>query len=278
LTRSGKGRSLKQLPERQITSIEDALRGIEGINVRPLDARDGKTGNQSISLRGLPREYTLILIDGVRQNPMGNITPNSFNDSQSVFIPAVAAIERIEVIRGPMSTLYGSDALGGVVNIVTRKPGTEWGGSATANRTFQTDSDFGDKSVLELYASGPVVADTLSLQLYGRFFDRQGSDIRIPGVSYPRQVTDDTPTMGQNPVPAENYTLGGKLLFTPDAQNDLFLDFNSARGTSTNRRTAVTPRAVWTRAGATGTWCWATSRVTACSTSGRHTVSIGTFA
>lgn len=220
----------EELEQRQITSIEDALRGIQGINVRPLDSRDGKTGNQSISLRGLPREYTLILIDGARQNPMGNITPNSFNHSQSVFIPPVAAIERIEVIRGPMSTLYGSDALGGVVNIITRGPNRDaWGGSATVNRNFQTDSEFGDETVLELYTSGPLVADTLSLQLYGRYFDRQSSDIRIPGVEHPRPITADTPTMGQNPVGAENYTVGGRLLFTPNAGNDIFLNFNVAR-------------------------------------------------
>lgn len=45
------------------------------------------------------------------------------------FIPPVAAIERIEVIRGPMSSLYGSDAIGGVINIITRKVNKQWGGS-----------------------------------------------------------------------------------------------------------------------------------------------------
>lgn len=219
----------EELEQRRVNSLADALRGVEGINVSPLDARDGKTGNQSISLRGLPREYTLILIDGVRQNPMGNITPNSFNDSQSVFIPPVAAIERIEVIRGPMSTLYGSDALGGVVNIITRRPGTEWGVSATVSRTFQTDGDFGDETKVELYTSGPLVADRVSMQLYGRYFDRQASDIRIPGVEYPRPITADTPTMGQNPVAADNYTLGGEVRFNPNFANDLFVGFNTTR-------------------------------------------------
>jgi outer membrane receptor for ferrienterochelin and colicins len=46
----------EELEQRQVTNLADALRGIEGVNVSPLDARDGKTGNQSISLRGLPRE------------------------------------------------------------------------------------------------------------------------------------------------------------------------------------------------------------------------------
>ncbi len=220
----------EELEQRQVTNLAEALRGIEGVNVSPLDARDGKTGNQSISLRGLPREYTLILIDGVRQNPMGNVTPNSFNDSQSVFIPPVAAIERIEVIRGPMSTLYGSDALGGVVNIITRKPNRDaWGGSATVSRTFQSDSDFGDKTIIEGYASGPLVTDSLTMQLYARYYDRQASDIRIPGVTYPRPITADTPTMGQNPVGADIYTVGGQLLFTPNRNNDVSLSLKSTR-------------------------------------------------
>lgn len=218
-----------ELEKRQVTNLADALRGIEGVNVSPLDARDGKTGNQSISLRGLPREYTLILIDGVRQNPMGNITPNSFNDSQSVFIPPVAAIERIEVIRGPMSTLYGSDALGGVVNIITRKPGKAMGGSASISRTFQSDGEFGDKTLLEAYLSGPIASEAASFQLFGRRYDRASSDIRVPGVDHPRPVTADTPTMGQNPVAADALTVGGKLSLTPNTRQELFLGFNVAR-------------------------------------------------
>ena len=68
----------------------------------------GKTGGLDISIRGLPSEYTLILIDGRRQNTAGNVTPNGFNETATSFMPPLSAIERIEVIRGPMSTLYGS--------------------------------------------------------------------------------------------------------------------------------------------------------------------------
>jgi len=226
----------EELEQRQVTNLAEALRGVEGVNVFSLDARDGKTGNQSISLRGLPREYTLVLIDGVRQNPMGNVTPNSFNDSQSVFIPPVAAIERIEVIRGPMSTLYGSDALGGVVNIITRKPNQQqWGGSGNVSRTFQTDGDFGAQTIVEAYGSGPLASERLSMQVYARYYDRESSDIRIPGVTYPRAITDDTPTMGQNPVGAQSYTVGGQLLFTPNTDHDVALILNSTRQEYDNR-------------------------------------------
>ncbi|HLR77506.1 MAG TPA: TonB-dependent receptor plug domain-containing protein, partial [Burkholderiaceae bacterium] len=108
----------KELEEKSFTDLADALRDVEGIDVR---GNTGKTGNLNISIRGMPSEYTLILIDGRRQNVAGDVTPNGFGDTSTGFMPPLSAIERIEVIRGPMSTLYGADAMGGVVNIITRK-------------------------------------------------------------------------------------------------------------------------------------------------------------
>ncbi|TVR61221.1 MAG: TonB-dependent receptor [Candidatus Competibacteraceae bacterium] len=222
----------EELETRAVTNLADALRGIEGVNVRSLDARSGKTGNQTISLRGLPSEYTLILIDGVRQNVSGTVAPNAFTDSASVFFPPVAAIDRIEVIRGPMATLYGSDAVGGVVNIITRRPSTDrWEGTVALDSTFQSDSDFGGYTTLEGYASGPLVNERLALQVYGRLFDRAASSIDIPGTT--PSLTDNR-TMGQNPVDAEVGTFGGRLSFTPDARNELSLRLDSTRQTYDN--------------------------------------------
>ena len=108
----------QDLEEKSFSDLADALRDIEGVDVR---GATGKTGNLNISIRGMPSEYTLVLIDGRRQNAAGDVTPNGFGDSSTGFIPPLAAIERIEVVRGPMSSLYGSDAMGGVVNIIKRK-------------------------------------------------------------------------------------------------------------------------------------------------------------
>src|SRR5690606_28676278 len=105
----------------------------------------------------MPSDYTLILIDGRRQNAAGNVTPNGFNETSTSFMPPMSAIERIEVIRGPMSTLYGSDAMGGVVNIITKKVAGEWGGSVSLDHTFQENRDYGETSSTSLYASGPLV-------------------------------------------------------------------------------------------------------------------------
>ena len=72
------------------------------------------TSKSSISIRGLGFFGTLFLIDGRR---LANELPSYDLDR----IPA-SMIERIEIIKGPMSVLYGADAVGGVVNIITKKP------------------------------------------------------------------------------------------------------------------------------------------------------------
>lgn len=73
---------------------------------------------KGVSIRGLDSSYTLILVDGKRVNSRNAVFRH--NDFDLNWIP-VDSIERIEVVRGPMSSLYGSDALGGVVNIITKK-------------------------------------------------------------------------------------------------------------------------------------------------------------
>jgi outer membrane receptor for ferrienterochelin and colicins len=231
VTASGRRQDLSQAPASmsvvdrddlqriRVDSLPDALQGLPGVNVSPLDARDGKTGNQSISLRGLPREYTLVMIDGVRQNPMGNVTPNSFNDSQSVFMPPASAIERIEVVRGPMSTLYGSDALGGVINIITRRPLDIWSGSVRADGTLQGDADFGNRAALDGEFSGPLAAG-VSLSAFARYHGRRASDINIRGVDSDRDPLADAPTMGQNPVGSDAYVAGGTLFYEPGGAHE----------------------------------------------------------
>ena len=121
----------EQLESKPFHNLADAVADVEGVSVE----RGGKAGGMNISIRGLPSDYTLVLVDGKRlsQNSSG-ARPNGFGDVDTNFIPPMSAIDRIEVVRGPMSTLYGSDAMGGVINIITRKVAREWTGQVIAGR------------------------------------------------------------------------------------------------------------------------------------------------
>ncbi|RYZ60252.1 MAG: TonB-dependent receptor [Proteobacteria bacterium] len=218
----------EELEEKRFNNLSEVLNDVEGIDV---GAAAGKTGGLNISIRGMPSDYTLILIDGRRQNSAGNITPNGFGETQSNFIPSLSAIERIEIIRGPMSTLYGSDAMGGIVNIITRKVGKIWSGSLTLDKTMQEMPEFGNTSNASIYASGPLVDGLLGLSLRGGVFDRSASNIR-----YQNETTNAVvrPTMGNNPVGNTNDNAGARLTLTPSADHDISLDYDQNRQTYDN--------------------------------------------
>lgn len=212
------------LEEKAVTDLASALRDVEGIDVR---GATGKTGNLNVSMRGMPSEYTLVLIDGRRQNSAGNVTPNGFDDTSTGFIPPISAIERIEVIRGPMSTLYGSDAMGGVINIITRKVAQEWGGSVTFSTRLEQNRDAADTHQGNFYLSGPIVADKLGVQLRGSGLRRGDSSLEFGDGS---EVTK----RGPSPVNSRNYTLGTKFTFTPNKDHDIWLDLDRSRQSYNN--------------------------------------------
>ena len=179
---------------KRINSVADALIDVEGVDISPTA---GKTGGLNIRMRGMDAEYTLLLIDGRRQNSTGDITPNGFGESNNNFIPPLSAIERIEVIRGPMSTLYGSDAMGGVVNIITKKVADQWTGALTLDATvLPNSSDFGNQRAADLYVSGPLIADLLGAQLRARKTERDQSEVGYLDVA----GKDIELNMGNNPT------------------------------------------------------------------------------
>ncbi|MDT8425728.1 MAG: TonB-dependent receptor [Methyloprofundus sp.] len=102
--------SRQDIERKQLHSIEQALRGVAGINI----TNNGGLGKQtSVFLRGTESDHVLVLIDGVR---VGSATSGS---AAWQHLP-ISEIDSIEVIRGPKSSLYGADAIGGVIHIHTR--------------------------------------------------------------------------------------------------------------------------------------------------------------
>lgn len=218
----------EELQQRRLNSLAEALADIEGVDI---GATAGKTGGLNISIRGMPSDYTLILVDGRRQNAAGNVTPNGFGETSTSFLPPPTAIDRIEVIRGPMSTLYGSDAMGGVVNIITKKVSTVWGGSLTVGGTLQGDRAFGDSGTANLYLSGPLVPNKLGLTLRGSLFSRAASDLVYTDTNgNPLDVSK----RGPSPVKADIHTAGARLDLTLHRDHDLWLDADFYRQTYDN--------------------------------------------
>jgi vitamin B12 transporter len=103
----------EEIVARQARSIEDLLQGVDGIAI----SNSGGPGKlTSFFVRGADADQLLVLVDGVR---MGSATAGT---AALQNIP-VELIERIEIVRGPRSSLYGADAIGGVLQIFTRRGG-----------------------------------------------------------------------------------------------------------------------------------------------------------
>ena len=158
----------EDLQRKPVQNLKDVLQDVPGVQLT--DEGDNRKG---VSIRGLDSSYTLILVDGKRVNSRNAVFRH--NDFDLNWVP-VDAIERIEVVRGPMSSLYGSDALGGVVNIITKKIGQKWTGTLSADSTIQEHRDRGDTNNGQFYTSGPLVDGVLGLKAYGSVSKREKDD------------------------------------------------------------------------------------------------------
>jgi len=149
----------EELEKREYNDITDVLRYTPGVVV------SGSGSAQTISIRGMSSNYTLFLIDGKRQYGR-DVNPNGDDAGfEKNILPPVSAIERIEIIRGPASTLYGTDAMGGVVNIITKKVSDRWSGSVELGSVIQDQGNAGDIQNGSIYLAGPLLENKLGLQL-----------------------------------------------------------------------------------------------------------------
>jgi outer membrane cobalamin receptor len=110
--------------DRSVETIADLLRDTAGVSVE----KGGKLGGDNITIRDLGEDYVLMLIDGKPIEASQDAFYNGWGTGQrSGYLPPASAIERIEVIRGPRSSLYGSAASGGVINVITKNVPDKWG-------------------------------------------------------------------------------------------------------------------------------------------------------
>lgn len=156
--------------------VTDALQDIPGVSIE--GGAGGKLESTSINIRGLGEAYTLFLVNG---KPLGASTEAYYNGygsaTQVSWMPPLASIERIEVIRGPMSSLYGSSALAGVINVITKEVNDEWNGRISYDTVLQENDDAGTSHQANFYASGPLIKDRLGLTLYGAKYERDEDNI-----------------------------------------------------------------------------------------------------
>ena len=110
----------EQIERRDAATGVDLFRQVPGLQIDQVGAPGGLS---SVYIRGSDPNHVLVLIDGVRVNDPTNSRGGGFDMSNL----DPSNIERIEVLRGPASSIYGADAMGGVINIITRR-----GGSAAA--------------------------------------------------------------------------------------------------------------------------------------------------
>ena len=167
----------EDIEKQPIGSLAELLSKVPGVTGGISPSGDGS----KIKLRGLPDNYTLILVDGKRigSSRDTNYRPDLGRQDLNWITPDM--IERIEVVRGPMSSLYGSDAMGGVINIITKKIPNNWGGNVTLNYTQPTtSSNLGNSLQTGVVVAGPLT-DILGIRLTAGLTEREADKKYIDG-------------------------------------------------------------------------------------------------
>ncbi len=185
------------IAEKGIISIDDVARFTPGMSFETAFGRG--TDQDRPIIRGMSNIFgsgASIFIDGVYL-------------STTVRAADLSNIERIEVIRGPQSALYGRATFSGAINFITRKPGNEFEGTASATYATWNQKEFSGR------ISGPIVQDNLFFSLNARFY-------RFGGDYANRHAT------GGQLNKEESFNLGGRLRWTPAPTFEADLKFEYA--------------------------------------------------
>lgn len=150
--------SEEEIAAKQQNTVADVLRGTPGLDIKS----DGGMGTKtSIFLRGSDSKNTLVLVDGIMFND-----PSSTNRLSDIANLTTDNIERIEIVRGPISVLYGSNASAGVINIITKS------GSGDPKTTLGVEG--GSYDTYKFYGGNAGAIDKLNYSINLSYIDTDG--------------------------------------------------------------------------------------------------------
>lgn len=191
MPKNATGKSIEVLTAEDIQAYQpkdlfDALQLVPGVNVT---RTGGPGGNTSVSIRGSTSRHVLFLLDGIRMND-----PASSDGSYNFTHVSPDNIERIEVLKGPHSALYGSEAMGGVINIITKK-GAEGDKSSLVleggtYNTYSLGASTSGQVGTQQYSASISYYDTEGFSATTRDGEDDGTERLTVSGRYMNQVTD----------------------------------------------------------------------------------------
>ncbi len=208
-----------------VNDVSEYIRKMPGVNLTGNSSTGQRGNNRQIDIRGMGPENTLILIDGKPVTSRNSVRYGWRGErdtrGDSNWVPA-DAIESIEVIRGPAAARYGNGAMGGVVNIKTKKITNETHGSVELFSNQPENSKEGATNRVSVNLSGPIIQDVLSYRIYGNFnkTDNDAADINP-------LTPSGTRAAGREGV--ENKDLSARFAWQATDRQTLLLDLASSR-------------------------------------------------
>lgn len=214
---------LEKLPV--VNDISEYVRRMPGVNLTGNSATGQRGNNRQIDIRGMGPENTMILVDGKPVNSRNSVRYGWRGErdtrGDSNWVPA-DAIESIEVLRGPAAARYGSGAMGGVVNIKTKKVTNDVHGSVEVFTNQPENSKEGASHRESFNLSGPILKDVLSYRLYGNYNKTDSDAADINGL-----MENGARMAGREGV--ENKDIAGRLAWQLNDQQVLMFDASVGR-------------------------------------------------
>lgn len=200
------------IEERQLDDIRELADTVPNVTVErrsnhmSINSRDGRSGNASFNIRGLDGNRVLMLVDGVRMPRHYNFGASSRDNVD------IGLVERVEVIKGPSSALYGSDGIGGVVQFFTRSPATH----LQDGRTLGGQAGLAYEGESRTVRAGATIAGAASEQVQWLL---SGSTARGHALRNKGENAGTGPQRTEpNPEDNRDHALLGKLVWKPDGR------------------------------------------------------------